>query len=209
MFSILIFPILLLNQDNLQNLNLEVWLNKDDNTFQVGEKLEIFFQTNHDCYVAIYNINARGEEQILFPPEGGDGFVRKDSLYQLPHPDADYEYEVTGPEGCEKIIVIASSKKLPVLSDTEDVVRKELEFFIQEPEPAKLRIISNPPKCKIYVKSIPSGEWIYIGRAPRTLILKPGEYLVEIRKWGYQTVKRRIKLEPEEKRRVYVTLLPW
>uniref|UniRef100_A0A7C6AER8 DUF4384 domain-containing protein n=1 Tax=candidate division WOR-3 bacterium TaxID=2052148 RepID=A0A7C6AER8_UNCW3 len=195
--------------DTINPVNLDIWLDKDDYTFYPGDRIKIFFKADRDCYVSIYDIDAGGRESILFPPQGENGYIKKGKVYELPPPDADYDYEVTGPEGIERIIILASTEEPPELGDSEGVFKKEIELSIEEPEPAKLRIISNPPKCKIYIKEVKSGDRVYIGKTPRTIVLKPGEYIVEIKKWGYQTMKRRITLEPDEKRRVYVHLLPW
>ncbi|MEO0126132.1 MAG: DUF4384 domain-containing protein [candidate division WOR-3 bacterium] len=195
--------------DITNQINIDIWLDRDDYTFYPGDRLKIFFKTDTDCYVAVYDIDVGGRENLLFPPQGENGHVKKERIYELPPPDADFDYEITGPEGIERIIILASKNKLPVLSDTLEVFKKEIELSIEEPEPAKLRIISTPPKCKIYIKEVMSGKRVYIGKTPRTIVLKPGEYIVEIKKFGYQTIKRRILLEPDEKRRVYVRLLPW
>lgn len=211
MLNIFFSLIIALNSqiDTMSPVNLDIWLDRDDYTFYPGDRIKIFFKADRDCYVAIYDIDAGGRESLLFPPQGENGYIQKDRVYELPPPDADYDYEVTGPEGIERIIVLASTEKLPELSDNDKIFKKEIELSIEEPEPARLRIISTPPKCKIYIKEMKSGDKVYIGKTPRTIVLKPGEYIVEIKKWGYQTMKRRIRLEPDEKRRVYVKLLPW
>ncbi len=195
--------------DPTNQVNIDIWLDSDDYTFHPGDRIKIFFKVNRDCYVAVYDIDAGGRENLLFPLQGENGYVQKDRVYELPPPDADFDYEITGPEGIERIIFLASTKRLPVLGDTIEVFKKEIELSIEEPAPAKLRIISTPARCKVYIKEVKSGKRVYIGRTPRTIVLKPGEYIVEIKKWGYQTMKRRILLEPYEKRRVFVRLLPW
>ncbi|MEO0162568.1 MAG: DUF4384 domain-containing protein [candidate division WOR-3 bacterium] len=194
--------------DTTNEINLTVWLDRDDYSFAPGERLKIYFQTDDDCYVAVYNIDAGGRENLLFPLPGESGQVQKGKIYELPPPEADYDYQITGPEGIEKIIVLAAKERLPSLADSE-AIKKEIELVIEEPEPAKLRILSMPPRCKIYITEVESGIKKYIGRTPRTIVLSPGEYLVEIKKWGYQTIKRRIRLEPNERRRIYVHLSPW
>ncbi|MGQ9817264.1 MAG: DUF4384 domain-containing protein [bacterium] len=190
-------------------LDIDLWLNKEETVYLPGERLKIFFRVDKDCYVAVYDIDVGGRENLLFPQPGGNGFVQANKVYELPGPDADFDYEITGPEGMEKIILLASIEELPDLSDTIWASRKEIEISIEEPEPAKLRIISTPEKCRIYIKEVITGKQIYVGKTPRTIVLKPGEYIVEIKKFGYHTTKRRIFLEPNEKRRVYVSLLPW
>ncbi|MCX7995864.1 MAG: DUF4384 domain-containing protein [candidate division WOR-3 bacterium] len=208
---VVILPLFILfnmQTDTTNSLNVDIWLDRDDLTFSPGDRLKIFFRANTDCYVAVYNIDAGGRENLLFPLQGDKGYVQKDRVYELPPPDADYDYEISGPEGTEKIIILAAEERLPTLADTH-YIKKELELKIEEPEPAKLRIISIPPRCKIYITDAVSRVKKYIGRTPRTIVLRPGEYIVEIKKFGYKTIKRRIRLEPDEKRRVYVHLLPW
>ncbi len=193
--------------DNL--VDIDVWLNKEEPVYTPGEKMKVFFKVDRNCYVAVYDIDVGGRENLLFPQPGDNGYVRADEIYELPTPDADYDYEITGPEGTEKIVVLASTSGLPDLDETDEVSKREIEISIEDPEPAKLRIISAPPKCRIYIKDVLSGKRVYVGKAPRTIVLRPGEYIVEIKRLGYQTIKRRIFLEPDERRRVYVRLLPW
>lgn len=215
MFSAILMLILGINVETagmtaLDNpLNIDIWLNKDEPVYMPGERLKIFFKVDKDCYVAVYDIDVGGRENLLFPQQGDNGFVRANKVYELPSPDADFDYEITGPEGTERIIILASIEELPDLDDTVWASRKEIEISIEEPEPARLRIISTPAKCRIYIKELITGKQIYVGKTPRTIVLKPGEYIVEIKKPGYHTTKRRIWLEPNEKRRVYVKLSPW
>ncbi len=215
MFTTIFFLIISINTETVamttpdNSLNIESWLNKDEPVYVPGERLKIFFKVDKDCYVAVYDIDVGGRENLLFPQQGDNGFVQANKVYELPPADADFDYEITGPEGIEKIIILASIKELPDLADTIEVSKREIELSIEEPEPAKLRIISTPPKSRIYIKEVMTGERVYVGKTPRTIVLKPGEYIVEIKKLGYQTIKRRIWLEPEEKRRIYVSLWPW
>jgi hypothetical protein len=69
-----------------------------------------------------------------------------------------------------------------------------------------LRIISTPKFCSIYITETSSGDEVSIGKTPRTIALRPGEYIVEVKKFGYRTLERRIRLEPGDHRRVFVKL---
>ncbi len=214
MFASIFSLLIMLNAQAAGNMpqedivNIEVWLNKDEPDYYPGERLKVFFKSDRDCYAAIYNIDVGGRENLLFPQPGDNGFIKANRVYELPEQNADYDYEITGPAGVERIIALASTKGLPDLADTEKITRREIEITVEELEPAKLRIISTPPRCRIYIKDIISGERIYIGKTPRTIVLRPGDYVVEIKRFGYQTMKRRIRLEPEERRKIYVRLLP-
>ncbi len=203
MSVLLILSLLYVNQA----LEIDVWFDREEPVYYPTDNLQVFFRANQDCYIAVYNIEVGGRENILFPLEGETGWVEAHQTYKLPPDAADYDYVVGGPEGTETIIVLASRERLPDLSDEgPDVVRETAEIYIEEPEPAVLRIISTPKNCLIYITEVGFDDSEYSGEAPRTIVLRPGEYIVKIKKFGYRTLTRRIWLEPEERRRVFVKL---
>lgn len=191
---------------------ISVWVNKEDGSYQPGEKLKVYFKSDQDCYVAVYDIEVGGGENLLFPQNGDEAWVEAGKVYELPPASADYDYEIKGPEGVESIVMLGSKDHLPKLGEEQnspEVIKKSVEIYIKEPEPARLRIISSPKKCRIYITEISSGEEEYVGKASRTIVLSPGEYLIKIKKSGYRTLTRRIRLEPDERRRVFVRLLEY
>ncbi len=193
-----------------QALEIDVWFDREDPVYYPTDNLKIFFRANQDCYCAVYNIEIGGRENMLFPLEGESGWIKADRTYELPPDAADYDYVVGGPEGTETIVVIASPTRLPdLLDEGPDVVRETAEIYIEEPEPAVLRIISTPGNCRIYITAVEFDDGEYRGTAPRTIVLRPGEYVVKITKFGYRTLTRRIWLEPGERRRVFVKLIPY
>ncbi len=205
------FFIILLSLVTFQGpLNVDLWVDREDATYYPTENLKVFFRTDDDCFVAVYNIEGGGRTTLLFPPETEDGWVEAGIIYELPPETEDYDYVISGPEGIETVIALASRERLPTLDDeTPDVVSEAIEIYIKEPEAAKLRIISTPDRCRIYIVDIDSGDEEYIGKAPRTIGLRPGEYIIKVRKLGYRTLTRRIWIEPGERRRVFVKLRPY
>lgn len=188
-------------------LDIDVWVDRDEAIYQPTENLHVYFRANQDCFVAVYNIEHGGRVTRLFPPEEDNGWVEAGHVYQLPPESADYDYVIEGPEGTETIIAVASKDRLPGLHEEDpDVVRTSVEIFIEEPEPSALRIISTPDDSRIFITEIFSGDEEYVGRTPRTIILRPGEYIVTVKKLGYRTLTRRIWLDPGERRRVFVKL---
>jgi hypothetical protein len=190
--------------------DIDIWVNKEDATYYPNEKLTVFFQVDQDCYVAVYDIEVGGSASMLFPQEGMDGWVEAGRVYELPPADADHDYVIGGAEGIETIIAVGSIEWLPDLDDNGvDVVHQSVEIYIEEPEPAKLRIISTPKRCRIYITEVASGNGVSLGKTPRTIVLRPGEYIVKIKKLGYKTLVRRICLDPHDMRRVFVKLRPY
>ncbi len=191
-------------------LDINIWVDKEDGIYYPNEKLTVYFQVDRDCYLAVYDIETGGGASMLFPQEGHDGWVEAGRTYQLPSEDADFDYVVGGSEGIETIIAVGSIERLPDLNDDGiDVVHQSIEIYIEEPEPAKLRIISTPKRCRIYITEVASGNGVSLGKTPRTIVLRPGEYIVKIKKLGYKTLVRRICLDPHDMRRVFVKLRPY
>jgi len=203
MALILLLSLLTLND----TVNVDIWVNKEDGVYHPGENLKIFFKVDKDCYVAVYDIEVGGRENILFPQPGEGGLVEADRIYELPPETAGFDYQINGPAGTETIIILAANDKLPQLNDNDPrITKKTIEIFIKELEPAKLRIIASPRRCDIYITELASDKEVYIGESPHTIILRPGEYLVKIEKFGYRTLCRRIRLEPGDRRRVFAKL---
>lgn len=187
--------------------DIDIWVDKEDGMYYPNEKLTVYFQVDRACYLAVYDIEVGGGVSMLFPQEGHDGWVEPGRTYQLPAENADFDYIVGGSEGIETIVAVGSFDYLPDLNDTGiGVVHESIEIYVKELEPALLRIISTPKFCRIYITEVASGEEVKLGKTPRTIALRPGEYIVEIKKFGFKTLERRILLEPGDHRRVFVKL---
>jgi hypothetical protein len=201
-------PILILSLFTAVNpLEITLWVDREDAVYTPGDNLSVYFTANQDCYLAVYNVEQGGGVSRLFPPEDDDGWIRGGQVYQLPPEHADYDYRISGPEGVETIIAVASSTRLPGIDDEgPDIVTQLIDIQISEPEPAELIIVSDPRNCRIYITEVESGTTEYVGDSPRVIGLKPGEYTVEIKKAGYRTLRRTVSLQPGEKRKVHVRL---
>jgi len=91
-------------------LDIEVWTNKDEGeTFGQGENLVIYFRVNRDSYVTIYDLDTKGNINLLFPFSSEDEhFVEAGLVYTIPDYYDDYVLRVNGPPGLEFIQAIAS-----------------------------------------------------------------------------------------------------
>jgi len=191
-------------------VELDLWVNKEEPIYQPFENLSVFFSVSEDCYVTIYDIEVGGEEDRLFPPDGEDGWVESGRVYRIPADDDEFEYRIEGPAGIETIIACAAREFPPVLHDQRPgITQAVVEIYIKEPEPAKLRFISTPDDCRIYITEVITGEKEYAGRAPQTIVIRPGDYIVEIKRTGFFTMKRRIAINAGEQRRIFVRLAPY
>jgi hypothetical protein len=188
-------------------LAVSIWVNQDDEVYTPGENLYVYFSANQGCYLAVYNVEQGGGVTRLFPPDGDDGWIRGGQTYQLPSQSSDYDYVVSGPEGVETIVALASRQRLPTLDDEgDDIVTEIVAIQIKDVESAELVIVSKQKNCRVYVIEAESGAREYVGQTPRAVVLRPGEYFVEIKKVGYHSLERSVRLQPGETRKVYVKL---
>ncbi len=93
-------------------LEIELWADRDnEDTYYEGENITLYFRANRDAYVALYNIDARGNVFLLYPQSPGDPhFVRGGVTYELPDRRDDYDLWVTGPPGVEFVQAVASMR---------------------------------------------------------------------------------------------------
>jgi hypothetical protein len=97
------------------DLQVDLWVDRDDGTYYAGDPIEIYFQVNADAHVAIYSVDTRGTVNLIFPVEPWeDGFVRAGEVYVLPRQQDDFDLVVRGPEGTEYIQAIASRDYLEI-----------------------------------------------------------------------------------------------
>ncbi|HHI03755.1 MAG TPA: DUF4384 domain-containing protein, partial [candidate division Zixibacteria bacterium] len=87
-------------------LDVEIWT--DDNEYYDGENINIQFRANKDCYVVVYNIDTRGNLNLLYPSDPWDDTkIERDRIYRIPDSYDDYDLTVRGPEGVEYIQIVA------------------------------------------------------------------------------------------------------
>lgn len=98
----------------VDNLSIDIWLNKaEGSTYYYGEDVAIYFQTDEDCYVVVYDIDPAGNVSMLYPADSESScFVKGGEQYRIPDVYDDYRLEVTGPGGPEYIYAVATSKPI-------------------------------------------------------------------------------------------------
>lgn len=90
-------------------LDVEIWTDNDE--YYEGDNIVISFQADRDCFVAIYNIDTRGNVNLLFPTNPNEnGYIEGNQVYQIPSQYDDYDLTVRGPEGVEYLQIVASRK---------------------------------------------------------------------------------------------------
>jgi len=94
--------------------------------YRIGERIVVYFRSDRDCYLTLFNIGTSGELTVLFPNYlFQNNFTRADRIYAIPGDEYPFEYELSGPPGVEKIKAIATTSKLNLL----DFEFSREEFF--------------------------------------------------------------------------------
>ncbi len=94
-------------QPEKQPFLLKVWAHQD--SFQIGEKIVFFAKADQDSYLTLLSIGASGDVTVIFPNAyHKDNFIRAGVTYRVPAPDDEFDFEIQGPPGLERIKAIAT-----------------------------------------------------------------------------------------------------
>ncbi|WP_038049074.1 PEGA domain-containing protein [Thermus caliditerrae] len=225
------------------DLVVKVWVDKDPGkrgnaVYQVGEPIYIYVNVNQDAYVYLFNINADGKIDPILPNAfERENFLRAGETRRFPPEGARYRYTVTGPEGEDRILAVASRRPLSLgeILDVEgsrvrvqgaEGLARALSIVI-EPLPPKDwvtdvaryfvgRVAAPPPTpatATLAVDSRPQGAEVYLdgrlsGRTPVNLSVNPGRHEVELRLSGYQPYRVTVNPKPGERVQVFAQLVP-
>jgi len=100
-----------------RGLAVEVWTDRgNDAVYEPGDRMQVKVRSSADAHVLVYEIDAEGYVHLLFPDQGGAGFVEGRHTYRLPPDDADVELVVQKSVGQAYLVAIASTEpfdKLP------------------------------------------------------------------------------------------------
>ncbi len=94
--------------------------------YRIGDKIVVYFRSDRDCYLTLFNIGTSGKLTVLFPNYlFQNNFTRANRVYDIPGDEYPFEYELSGPPGVETIKAIATTSKLNLL----DFKFSKEEFF--------------------------------------------------------------------------------
>lgn len=93
-----------------RDLRVQVWHDKgDEDVYERGEAMRLYFRTNADAYVVVYRIDADGLTEVLWPTTRyNDGFVYGGHSYTLPPQGSPERLRASLSKGVEYVEAIAS-----------------------------------------------------------------------------------------------------
>jgi hypothetical protein len=87
--------------------------------YRRGDKVTVRFQAGHDCYLTLLNIGSSGRLTILFPNAlHRDNFITAGRVYEIPGPGDDFDFELQGPPGTEKLKAVATQTRVELLESS-------------------------------------------------------------------------------------------
>lgn len=85
-------------------------------SYRTGQKIVVGFRASQNCYLTLLNIGTSGKLTVLFPnSHHSENFVQAGREYRIPESDSNFEYELQGPAGVEKLKAVATLKKVALL----------------------------------------------------------------------------------------------
>lgn len=99
---------------------VELWVDRKDATYKVGDAINFSFKTNKDCRLTLFNVATSGKVHILFPNEHQkDNLVKAGATYQIPPKDAKYLFKAQAPAGEDVVKAIATLEKVALVSQSD------------------------------------------------------------------------------------------
>lgn len=102
------------------SLSVMTLLDRADATYAVGETVRLAVKANEDAYVTVLNVSASGKVTQLFPNAAQtDNRVKAGETVEIPSTASGAQIKVSSATGAELVKVIATSKPLAVIPDTQ------------------------------------------------------------------------------------------
>ncbi len=97
-----------------------------EKTYRTGDKINLYFRSEKDCYLTLLNYGTSGKLTVLFPNAlFKDNFIKGNRVYAIPGEVYPFDYILSGPPGAEKIKAIAATHKFNLI----DLTFQEGEIF--------------------------------------------------------------------------------
>ena len=103
--------------------------------YRVGDKIDVRFQADSDCYLTLLNLGTSGKLTILFPNSlHRDNFIKAGQIHEIPGDEYGFEYRIQGPAGVETLKAIATLERVEILEN--QIAADGTLFLTQEPTAA-------------------------------------------------------------------------
>lgn len=122
--------------------------------FQIGDRVNVCFEANRECYLTLLNVGTSGKLTVLFPngmhPQNR---IPAGERHEIPGDSYGFEYVLEGPPGTERLKAVATLSPVPLL---ETSFAPDGSLFLQEAPSAAARDIA---VVKERTKQLSPTEW--------------------------------------------------
>jgi hypothetical protein len=114
----------------MSSFKIEVWTEKGDfrqgardiavvpktESYRIGDKINLYFRTEKDCYLTLINYGTSGKMTMLLPNTlSQNNFIKRGRVYAIPGEDYPFDYILSGPPGTERIKAIGTTRKINLM----------------------------------------------------------------------------------------------
>jgi len=132
---------------------VELWTNREDNTYKVGDEVSFYFKANQDCRLTLINLGTSGEPLKLFPNQHQqDNQLKAGKVYSFPSKEANYLFRIKGPAGTDIVKAFATLDDVSLLANASTKPEGPVEK-IEKPESELTKDI------EIALKPIDKNRW--------------------------------------------------
>ncbi len=158
--QVIIKPLSKITIRPVPDFNIEVRIDKGcGKSYTVGENITIYFKSNKDCYLTLFEFSPAGRIRLLLPNRyRKDNFFKANREYAIPSASDKFRFEVTRPLGKATIRAIATTSPWRFMPENEI-----LRYHNEHPE-ERYPIISRSEegfatKFNKQIKIIPQPNW--------------------------------------------------
>ena len=146
----------------IPSFGVEVFVDRDPSgnsvpTYNIGEQISIGVRVSEASYVYLFDIKQNGQVNQLLPnrfdDNGKNNYLQAGETKYFPPRNARYTFDIDGPNGLEKVIVVSSRTPL----DT-----RQLADFTSDPNFASSSIGQDgfAQTFSIVITPIPQNDWV-------------------------------------------------
>ncbi len=122
--------------------------------YRIGQKIVVGFRSSQDCYLTLLNVGTSGKLTVLFPNSlHRDNFIQAGRDYRIPEVEDDFDYELQGPPGVEKLKAVATLEKISLLESNFAADGSLFRTVAAEDGARDIRVVQKK------VASVPATKW--------------------------------------------------
>ena len=111
---------------------VELWADRKDGKYKVGDEVAFFFKADKDCRVTLFNVGTSGNVQILFPNKfQKDNLVKADKEYRFPAKEAEYLFRFKKPGGEDLVKAIATLDDVTLVAAADTKPQGEVKEVVK------------------------------------------------------------------------------